>query len=338
MPHRELRSRLGSFIVYLFFLLWVLLPVPGRTSADDGASDSALDDTVCYWDISWPAVEEGQRAPDAHDLFVLASDLWHAGLQFESVATLDSAISLFPSADILWTLRGLFDKDLGNYEYSLLEFDTAIRLAPDDPFYWYSRANALQALDRLSEALVAADSAIARDRNDISYWNKRAFLLKIMDRDRDAVLAVDSAIKYYRDNHRLPSINPEDLNLREGEAIEVWSNEKPQATIGSDGVVSADEATPFWSIRAVSLMNLKRYEEAIESLDSTLAEDRTKAIYWFDRAICLVRLNRLVEASFTLDSAFKYNDDPEKIQMMENIRDLIPELAGDSTGDWRNDK
>jgi tetratricopeptide (TPR) repeat protein len=249
------------------------------------------------------------------------------------MTVVDSAIALYPSSDVLWALKGMFDKYLKNYEYSLLEYETAIRLAPDDPDYWYFRSNVLQALERFPEALSSADSAIVRDRENVVYWNKRAFLLYLMNRYRESLAATDSAVKYYKENHRYSYSDSAGIDLPQGKAVDVWSNGELQATITSDTVISrADETTPFWGVRAKALMALGRYEEAIEFFDSSLAEEPSATGYWLDRATCFMKIHRFEDAAYSVDSAQKYNEDPEEQKDIQYMRQQTAPSVRDSVG------
>jgi tetratricopeptide (TPR) repeat protein len=68
---------------------------------------------------------------------------------------------------------------------------------------------------------------------------------------------------------------------------------------------------PAWGLKAFTLLELKRYDEAIPCFDKVI-ELRPNAVAWFKKGLCCYHLNRRSEALICLDKALAASADKDR--------------------------
>jgi tetratricopeptide (TPR) repeat protein len=160
--------------------------------------------------------------------------------------------------------RGAVLAELGRHTEALEAFDRALHLDPGHPRALYQKAAAHRGLGQLEEAVRTYDQAIAVEPNLVAAHVNRAVTLDDLGRHAEAVA---------------------------GAAIAIGIEE---AGLAADA--AADARGHAFAAKAVALMNLERYREALVAIDAAIASGSDDARNHCHRGFILEHLGRYEEA------------------------------------------
>ncbi len=130
----------------------------------------------------------------ADDYIAQAKALYFEAAFEAAIAIIDQAITLEPSNNRAWFVRGVTLAKLQKQEDAIAAFDQAIKITPDFGEAWFAKGSALGKLARHSEALAAYDKAISAKQSFYQAWFGKARLYAIQGEAEQAIVALSQAV------------------------------------------------------------------------------------------------------------------------------------------------
>ena len=241
------------------------------------------------------------------------------------------AIDINTNSAEAWSSKGLAYMGLQQYKKALESFEQAQKIKPDEPTIWLQKGIVLKSLQRpqeakkfYQEALEVYDEMTAKNNNDPLLWTDRGFVLLQLNRPQEAFVSYDKAL-FINENFyealigkanvlivfqkyeqalevldRATKIRPKDYQVwynRGNLLAQVFQNQE-------QALISFEKATqlradfyPAWLGKGLALTSLKRYPDALQSLDTAKDLNPQDPFVWMNRGIVLEKLGKL-EAAF----------------------------------------
>jgi tetratricopeptide (TPR) repeat protein len=182
---------------------------------------------------------------------------------------------------------------MDRYEEELRKCELAIEVNPDNARAWARKSSLLVRLGRWDEASGAADRALEASRkNDIKAWLSKA-LVWAREGNLSAVQeAIDRAL----------AVTPSDV-WGNTSLILVREGASDEAIQRSDTVLAADRKTytEALGVETYVSIHLRRYHEALESVDQALVLDSSDPHLWYAKAFALFSAGRYNDALMAVD-------------------------------------
>jgi tetratricopeptide (TPR) repeat protein len=257
-------------------------------------------------------------------------------------ATASNSISAI--LDLAWYEKGSALTHLGRYDAAIEAYNQALSFKPDYFDALYQKGNILYNLSKHEEALEAYERAISTtdDENgewqEFDAWYSKARTLDQLGRVDEAIEAYDEALEL-NPSHADAWFEKAVISFNRGsgyeqEAIEAFNNTLNLEPYNFDALIhkgiseillgqynqsylSFDYATILdpehayaWTLKGESLMELGRYEEAIQAYDEALQLSLDDpSIVWNSKGIALAKLGKYENATLAFDEAINTSGD-----------------------------
>jgi predicted O-linked N-acetylglucosamine transferase (SPINDLY family) len=239
-----------------------------------------------------------ERAPDRPEVYYKRANALNALGQLEpALDSYDRAISLNPSYTYALCNRGSVLERLGRPDEALASYDRAIESNPEDALTHYNRGSVLK---RHADALASYERAIEIKADYAEAYVNRGNVLRELRRHEAAVASFDRAI----------ALNPTIALAFQGRALSLHDLsrfEQALAAYNKAIALQPDLASAYVG-RAGLLAELTRYSEASTDYLKAIELEPTPTTYQF-LATSLLRLKRFDLAIDSLDKATALDPD-----------------------------
>ena len=170
---------------------------------------------------------------------------------------------------------------------ALTAFTKAIDLKPQSWLAWSGKGDALANLKQYAPALDAYAEAAELNPNSAANWQKQGDILYRLERFTEAIAAYDRSLELQ---------NNGDLYNRQGKALYQLEQYERALTM-QEKALEIDRLNPeFLNDRALNLLALRRYYEALTAFNRVQAIAPADLKLWQDKFLVLQALNRPQEA------------------------------------------
>ena len=212
----------------------------------------------------------------------------------EQIAEFSIRIRQDPGNAVLYLRRGELYGDLGETQAALEDFDRAARLAPRLMSIDLARGKTLLGVGRLAEAGTALERFLSRQPDHPNALVARARVWAGLNQYRAAANDYGRAIEL---EARLRQPNPDHYLERAHIVASLGSQHRVEALAGLDEGICALGPLASLQVYAIELeLGLKRYQAALNRLDSLLAQSARKDSWLARRGEILEQAGRLAEA------------------------------------------
>ncbi len=258
--------------------------------------------------------------------------------QFErAIEAHQKAIEIDENNADAWSSQGLAYMGLNQYEQALESFDKAQKIKPDEPSFWLQKGIVFKALQRLEEAkqfyqeaLQVYDEKVARDSKNSLLWTDRGFVLLQLNRPEEAFESYDRALSLERNffealigkanifnafqkYDRALEFFDKAIEVRPND-YQVWYNRGnllAQALQNQEEALRSFEKVtqlksdfyPGWLGKAIALIALERYENALQALDTAKDLNPQDPFVWLNRGIVFEETGDLQAAKESYQTA-----------------------------------
>ncbi len=226
----------------------------------------------------------------------------------EAIKDFDLALAIAPNDPMAWYNKGKALDDLKHYKEAIQAFDRALAIDPNCVLGWNSKGEALSNLKRYEDAIQAYDRALEIDPNNSGAWLNKTSALESLKRYEEAIQAYDRMLNIDFDDSltwlyslawsgkgsallelkrygeadqafdRALAIDPDDLLVWvcKGNLLRDTKHHE-EAILAYKRLLSIlpSHFTFLWNMIGSELLNLRRYEEAIQAFDLVLGKDTT---------------------------------------------------------------
>lgn len=275
-----------------------------------------------------------------------------------ALASYERALALFPDYFEAYNNRGNAYRGKSEFEEALASFDRAIELNPRFADAHCNRGIALQGLGRTQEAIDSygralrwnPESAEAYHNRAISYFELKRWELALKNSQQAIQLRPDYAQAYVWLGETLRKMNEFEAAIKgyevalrlghESAELHEYRAKSLQAVKRFDAALEAfDKALALKSYpiglcdRGNLLLEMGRYEEALQTYDDVIAWEPALSEAHHNRAIVLADLNRIDEALDSYDKALALNPDFGLIHWNRGLMNL---RRGELLAGWRD--
>ena len=197
----------------------------------------------------------------------------------------------------------LFDEK----EKALYYYDLAIKIDPDCAESWFQKGWTLGVLQRFEEAYNCLDRAVALDPKNHEYQK-----FKEMAKKELQMIMVPEDLESFLSNEK---VSESDLTneyecMEQGEYFFEKRLFKNADICFTKAVAFNPENDEAWVGKGMSLISLRRFDEAVTAFDKALSI-KEDAEYWFFKAMALNELEKLEEAAICYRKSLDLNPNDE---------------------------
>ena len=256
--------------------------------------------------------------------------LYQQGESAKAIKAHQQAIEIDENNADAWSGKGLVHISLQQYEQALKSFDKAQKIKPDEPTIWLQKGIVLKYLEHpdqaqkfYQEALAVYDEKLEKERKNPLLWTDRGFVLLQLNRPQDAFVSYDKALLFDENFYEalLGKANVLNIFQKYEQALEVldrateirpndyqvWFNrgnllahalQRPEPALASFERATQAKADfyPAWLGKGLTLIALKRYEDALQALDTAKNINSQDPFVWLNRGIALEKTGQLTAA------------------------------------------
>ncbi len=214
------------------------------------------------------------------------------------------AAELSPQRASAHTGLGRTAEASGQPELALLQYSEAAKLSPDDTFVNYSLGTILSQLGQYEKAVDAFSRAIEEDPAYTYAYSKRGRAYERMGLPEAALLDYNTALNL-------------DPNLAEAHVsrglfyYQRWDYDRALADFGQ--AVDLNPTANNRDFRAIALMGMQRYEEALKDLDKANEIDPALPLPWFRRGFIYEKQGKKAEAIAAYQHFITLSDDAQMV-------------------------
>jgi len=136
------------------------------------------------------------------DLAVRGWHLDELGRYDKALVAFDQALTLDPSNNGIWFIKGVLLYTRHHYEEALAAFEQATALNPMDSLAWNGKGQALSFMDHHQEALSAYDRALTLDSSVADMWRNKGIALANLGHYEEALISYDQALSLNTDTSK----------------------------------------------------------------------------------------------------------------------------------------
>ena len=247
------------------------------------------------------------------------NQLWRIGKTSEGRGAFTKAIELQPDLYLAWFAKGFifgFDRQ---YKEAWNACDRAIELNafPNKVKYESHRckAGALQQLQRPQEALTALNSALAINDRNSADWMLQGELHFASGNYQQALSSLDRAVKLRQSQKIAPS--PLFHNNRALVALELGKYQEALEDV--ETAISLDpKFAPAWRNKGLILETIDRNEDSVAAYDRALELDPQDYNTWTNRGFALYKLQKYQQAKQSFEKALEVN--PKYQPAIDNLK------------------
>jgi len=197
----------------------------------------------------------------------LAVSYLGSGLLEESEMAAEKALELNPkNPDVLALLGGMRSLK-GNNDEALSYFDLAIAVKPDHTRSWISKVTTLRALKREEDAKDAYREGVEKDTklNDPENWNDLAGAIYDDGKFQETIEFFDFMLE----------LEPDEVSYKFNKLAPLSKMKKYEDVVTLAGEIAEQnpDFLPAWMVKGISLLALRRHEEALKCFDQAVKLD-----------------------------------------------------------------
>jgi tetratricopeptide (TPR) repeat protein len=283
--------------------------------------------------------------------------LYQLGQFQQAIEAHQQAIQIDANNAEAWSSKGIAHMGLQQHEQALLSFDKAREIKPDEPSIWLQKGIVLKVLQRpneaeqfYQEALGVYNEKVTTNDRDPLLWTDRGTVLLQLNRPQEALDSYNKALSLDRNFYEalLGKANALSLLQKYELALEilnkateirpqdyqVWYNQgnilaqalqKPK-----EAFTSFEKATqikpdfyPAWLGKGLTLISLKRYQEAIQTLNTAKDLNPQDPFVWIDLGIAFEKTGQFQAALKSYQKAaidLNYEPANEYIDKLQQIQ------------------
>ena len=209
---------------------------------------------------------------DTQQLYASAIELLNSDRLHDALQQLEKAISIDPTDQKLWHLKGIVLYGLGHPMQAIAAFDEAIRQDPRQPRAWQGKANTLQALGHFEQAMEAYTTATQLDPAFSEAWYGKGVNLLRLNRPEEALVAYEEALRHAPGNPR--------FSYSKGQVLQMLAR-YPEALAAYEQTLKGEpQFTPAWYGKGTTLAALNQLPEALLALEETIQRDPQAPLPW----------------------------------------------------------
>lgn len=226
----------------------------------------------CAWILL--KLNQNEDALSCHDKALKGdpsnSSAWNnRGVNLDRLCRRDEAKKSFEKAASLmnpknhqqWQSLGLYQKNLGQHENSIISLNQALTLAPDDVKSWSLKSDSLQQLGKLQQSIASYKKLLELKPKDAHAWSSLATIQIKLGQNIEANYSCDKAIE----------LDVNDARIWTNKALSLlYSGELTNSLSALDKALALNpKESHYWANRGVALGNIERHEEAILSFEKS---------------------------------------------------------------------
>ncbi|HZO72030.1 MAG TPA: tetratricopeptide repeat protein [Ktedonobacteraceae bacterium] len=235
----------------------------------------------------------------------LRTQLEKANLQGMTFAPLDTAVSPYTSIEISTLQRHLQThaedwsswcklsdcfRRLGRQEEALEALSQALKLKPDEAEIWYKRGQLRRKLGRFQEALEAIEQAIQIEQS-ILFWNEYCIILQRLGRFDQLAVEAEKGVRLWGEDSPIPWFHL-------GTACEILADYENALFAANKGLELGGGGYRYdlLQLKGQVLYKLGRYEDALDTYEAGLAQNKLFSSFWSGKTTVLRALGKQEEA------------------------------------------
>jgi serine/threonine protein kinase len=240
------------------------------------------------------------------------------GRDTEALASYETATVMDPhQPDILFN-KGRILLALQHYQKAIRESEQLLRLSPNDGRAYFLRGEAFFGMRQYRQAIAVYDQVLRSDIRDpslpyASIYHKKALVLNTLADYEEALEAAEQALRLTPVNPSVQKIKAEALHGlgRDVEALSVY-----------DLIVSvpANATDLVYCQKAMTLLELKRYEEALTASDTARHINPLNTLALDIKGTALYELERYEEALVTYGQALLYTNESRIVNNKDTLQ------------------
>ncbi|HAG84104.1 MAG TPA: hypothetical protein DCL61_23860, partial [Cyanobacteria bacterium UBA12227] len=254
--------------------------------------------------------------------------------RYNKTATLVESSIIFNSGyPSIWYHRGIVLLTLNRYQEALSSFDRSVNLDSNNYRAWNDRGVALLILERYEEALSSFDQAIKLNSAEYLLLYNRGIALLALERYEEALLIFNQIIDFNYEPESLCLVSSVTISLaasltirnsnfnnnfkskltnNEYEQIYFWGSITLSSyfKFGSKVVNKWEKVVALlksnaWVCHGISLLNIERHEEALNSIEQAISINTNNFYAWIAKGEVLAKLGKNIEAIASYKEAIR---------------------------------
>ncbi len=271
---------------------------------------------------------------DDYSWICRGQELADLGRHTEALTSYDKALELQPNQSYLWYWRAETLAELDRYQEALADYEKALEWDADSSLSWIGYGSTLSALGNDDDALAAYDRALIIEPTAAYVWRARGRALTNLGRTDEAFNSYTRAIEIEPDNPYSWNCRGKlyvDLGMYDTAlesfltAVEKDPNDSYSRICLGDALfdlgrlddalveytngVAIEPSYYGWLCHCRALLELERYEEALQSISQSLKVEPEDAYASYVRGNILMRLSRPEEAACSYQNAVRREPD-----------------------------
>ncbi|GAB1543822.1 hypothetical protein NUACC21_64980 [Scytonema sp. NUACC21] len=264
------------------------------------------------------ATEEGKKLPTAS---ILEANSQKLPLLLRGHNELLMSASPKPEFDYqdfgFWSNQCSVLENAQKYDDALAACERAIALKPKgkNVDLWTSRSNALMKLEKYAEAVVSYNQVLKTSPKNSFALTQRCEALSTLGNQEDAIASCEEALQV---NGNWGNVTPAVTWYNRGLALKkLTQNEEAIASFERASLIDTEYSAAF-AQSCSTLMDLRRYEEALKSCETAIETDKnweraTPAVAWKNKALALMKLGKLQAAVTAYEKGLELNPNDDAI-------------------------
>ncbi len=254
-------------------------------------------------DIYEKALKLDENNPEA--LSGKSLSLLATGKKQEALQYLEQLKQIRPDDPIIWQEIGFaIEQSQGKqaakeyFQEALSTYDDILRTKNNNPIYWTDRGSILLKLNRPQDALDSYEKALNIDNNYYEALIGKGNALNVLGKPSEALFAFKQASK----------VRPQDYLVWFNQGIlltQTLRNHEEAIKAFDQTIAIKEDFHPAWIGKALALLEMKRYQEALVAIDKAKTLQPKDPDIWDIRGEILKGLGKQQEANSSYSQAEK---------------------------------
>ncbi len=223
-------------------------------------------------------------------LALKGQSLFSLGKPEEALPYVQRALKFEPNNSTFNITAGNIYNKLNRFEESLVHYNRALVMLPDNGTLYLNKGVVLYSLNRWTEAIACYDEGARLDPQLMpAFYHNKGVALAAMGKHQDALAFYDQAF----------ALGLQDPSAHGFRGVSLYELKRfPEALVELDAalVLPDNQGGIYQYQKALTLIQLSRFQEAVDCFDLILKASPTSNPAWYYKARTLIRLGRLEEA------------------------------------------